>query len=201
MTNEDFNTDNLEPKIYVICAAAHEAGYVHGAWIKANQSQKAIYDEIWEMLDKSPMKGTQCWKDKGWTLNDWANFGNISIKREYILNIIEMAAIIEKYGELGIKIIDYHHHNINEVENAFDNEYYGEHDSKESFARYLTKNYCYEIPEYLLPYINYDKFACYLFKHENYYYINVRGKYHVFRRPPIDLKQCLCADDLKKWLN
>ena len=36
----------LNPRIYVACLAAYNAGYLHGAWIDANQTADQIEDEI-----------------------------------------------------------------------------------------------------------------------------------------------------------
>jgi len=93
MTNEKFNTDNLEPKIYVICAAAHEAGHLHGAWIKANQSVDEIYTEIRRMLEKSPVNG-----EDYWILHDYNGFGDICLENKNLQTISDIARFIYQYG-------------------------------------------------------------------------------------------------------
>ena len=74
MTNNNYNTsfdkqnlthssndpvNFLEPKIYVACLAAYNAGYLHGVWIDANQSLDLILSEIKTMLSTGPEKNLQ----------------------------------------------------------------------------------------------------------------------------------------------
>lgn len=42
-------------KIYVACLAAYNNGYLHGAWIDADQDAYDLYADIRTMLDASPV--------------------------------------------------------------------------------------------------------------------------------------------------
>ncbi len=47
------------PQIYVVCLAAYNNGILHGEWIDATQDVSTIYDEIHEMLAKSPIEDAE----------------------------------------------------------------------------------------------------------------------------------------------
>jgi antirestriction protein len=49
------------PSIYVACLASYNNGILYGKWISADQTADAIYDEIHEMLNESPVKGDEEW--------------------------------------------------------------------------------------------------------------------------------------------
>lgn len=174
MTNTDTTTNSLEPKIYVACLRAYNAGHLHGAWIKANQPIDEIYSAINQMLSKSPEAGAE-----DWAIHDYEDFGSIHIK-EYtdIETIVAIADLIEEYGELGAEAVAYNGNCPDDARKALE-EYCGEFDSEEDYARQLMED-CYEVPEYLQFYIDYDKFAHDLFVNDNYS-IDIRGKCHVFR--------------------
>ena len=173
MTKTDPNINSLEPKIYIACLAAYSAGHLHGAWIKANQSEDEIHNEIHQMLAKSPKAGAE-----EWAIHGYEDFGSIHLEEyENISTIVEMAEIIKEHGELGAEIIAHYSNCPDDAKNALE-EYCGEYDSERGYARQLMDD-CYEVPEYLQYYIDYDKFARDLFMCDNYS-INVRGKCHVF---------------------
>ncbi|HIF0227108.1 TPA: antirestriction protein ArdA, partial [Legionella anisa] len=47
------------PQIYVACLAAYNNGILQGKWIDATQDVSTIYDEIHEMLAKSPIENAE----------------------------------------------------------------------------------------------------------------------------------------------
>ena len=50
---------NIQPRIYVVCLAAYNNGYLHGAWISAAQEPWSIYDDVKAMLAASPIAGAE----------------------------------------------------------------------------------------------------------------------------------------------
>ena len=67
-------TDN-NPRIYVACLAAYNNGYLHGAWIDADQDADEIRDEIAAMLARSPIKGAE-----DYAIHDYEGFEGVIIK-------------------------------------------------------------------------------------------------------------------------
>ncbi len=47
------------PSIYVACLASYNSGILHGKWILADQTVSAIYDEIHELLEESPIEDAE----------------------------------------------------------------------------------------------------------------------------------------------
>ena len=163
----------LEPKIYVACLAAYNAGYLHGIWIDTNQSLDVILSEIKTMLSGSPIHNAE-----EWAIHDYEDFGSISFDRDSDLEtVIAIVDIIKKYGKLGAEIVAYHGNYVDDARNALDN-YCGEYNSKTDYAKQLMSDSC-EVPEYLQFYIDYDKFAYDLFISDNYS-VDINGKCHVF---------------------
>lgn len=173
MTITNTIINSLEPKIYVACLAAYNAGYLHGDWITANQPKEDVQNAINQMLSKSPIA-----RAEEWAIHDYEDFGSIHLEEYTDLETIsEMAEIIEEHGDLGAELIAYHGNCPDLAKSALDG-YCGEYDSEKDYAQQLM-NDCYEVPEYLQYYIDYDKFARDLFLTDNYS-IDIRGKYHVF---------------------
>ncbi|WP_024353472.1 antirestriction protein ArdA [Brevundimonas naejangsanensis] len=49
------NVSDSSPRIYVACLAAYNNGFLHGAWIDADQDADQIRVEIAAMLARSPV--------------------------------------------------------------------------------------------------------------------------------------------------
>lgn len=47
--------------IYVACLAAYNSGYLHGAWIDANQDVTGICRDVQIMLSESPIENAEEW--------------------------------------------------------------------------------------------------------------------------------------------
>ena len=169
------NTQQTTPKIYVACLAAYNNGYLHGQWIEANQDADAIHEEIKEMLSKSPIT-----RAEEWAIHDYEGFGGLRLSEyEDIAKVVEMAALIEEYGEAwcayaGYIGVEY------ATKKEFEEAYQGEWDSEEDFAENLAEE-TMEIPEHLKNYIDYEKFARDLFIND-YFSADGEGcKVYVFR--------------------
>ena len=53
------------PRIYVACLAAYNSGYLHGAWIDADQPADDIQSAVGEMLAASPIPRAEEWAIHG----------------------------------------------------------------------------------------------------------------------------------------
>ena len=166
--------NNFNPRIYVACLASYNNGILHGKWIDADQSVDDINNEIHFMLEASPMP-----RAEEYAIHDYDDFGGISLSEyEGIETIVEIVSFIKEHGDAGIAALEYFS---NDLESAKQNmeEYCGIYNSQTDFARELM-NDCYEIPDYLVYYIDYEAFARDLFSND-YFSIEKSYKLHVFR--------------------
>jgi antirestriction protein len=146
--------ENADPRIYVACLAAYNDGKLHGQWINANQDADCIYEEIREMLSKSPVPNAE-----ELAIHDLEDFCGCQIE-EYadITFVAELAAFISEHGKMGAVLLQYLNFEIEQANVWMDERYCGLHDSEEDFAR-ETMEEIYSIPDYLQNYIDYEKVA------------------------------------------
>lgn len=164
------------PKIYVACLAAYNNGILYGQWIDANQEEDAIFQEIKEMLAKSPIVGAE-----EYAVHDYEGFCGLRIDEyESITKIAEMAAMIEKHGEAWAKFAEYEGIEYATLE-RFEEAYAGEWDSEEDYAQDLAEE-TMDIPEHLSFYIDFERLARDLFINDYYSADGEGGKIYVFRR-------------------
>ncbi|HDU7890461.1 antirestriction protein ArdA [Legionella pneumophila] len=162
------------PQIYVACLAAYNNGILHGEWIDATQDVNTIYDEIHEMLAKSPIEDAE-----EFAIHDFEGFCGAQIgEYDSINDVAELAPFIMKHGELGAELFSYY--SIEDAERMLEENYHGAHDSEVDFARALFDD-CYSsaIPEDLLFYFDYEAFARDLFIND-YFSVEADGQTHVF---------------------
>lgn len=82
-----------EPRIYVACLAAYNAGRLHGRWIAADDAD-AIAEQVAEMLKSSPVAGAE-----EWAIHDYEGFGSIRLSEyDSFEHVSELAAAIVEYG-------------------------------------------------------------------------------------------------------
>ncbi|MDX2266075.1 MAG: antirestriction protein ArdA [Hyphomicrobiales bacterium] len=62
------------PRIYVACLAAYNNGYLHGAWIDADQDAYEIRNEIAAMLARSPIENAE-----EYAIHDYEGFEGVTI--------------------------------------------------------------------------------------------------------------------------
>jgi hypothetical protein len=62
------------PEIYVACLAAYNNSILYGRWISATQGLDEIYQDIHDMLAKSPIANAEEWAPQG-----YSGFGDITI--------------------------------------------------------------------------------------------------------------------------
>ena len=170
------HTQQTTPKIYVACLAAYNNGYLHGAWIDANQDKDALYDEIKRMLSKSPIE-----RAEEWAIHDYEGFCGLRLSEyEDIATVAEMAAMIEEHGEAWAKYAEYQGVKYATKE-SFEDAYEGEWESEQDFAENLASE-TMEIPKHLEYYIDYEKLARDLFINDYFSADAEGGKVYVFRR-------------------
>ncbi|HEX7822841.1 MAG TPA: antirestriction protein ArdA [Sphingobium sp.] len=142
-----------KPKIYVACLAAYNNGYLHGAWIDADQEAWAIYDEIATMLKASPIPDAE-----EWAIHDYEGFEGIRIE-EYsgIDGVAEKAAFIVEHGKLGAELIA-HFMELGEARDAINDRYLGAYSDLADYVQGVTEE-CVTIPQSLRFYIDWQAMA------------------------------------------
>jgi antirestriction protein len=146
-------TDTTKPRIYVACLAAYNEGYLHGAWIDADQDAWAIQDEINTMLRASPIPDAE-----EWAIHDYEGFEGLHLS-EYagIESVTHLAAFVAEHGRLGAELVTYYG-SLDEARDAMADHYAGEYASLADFAQDITEETT-AIPETLRHYIDYDRMA------------------------------------------
>ncbi|HOH54463.1 MAG TPA: antirestriction protein ArdA [Fervidobacterium sp.] len=163
------------PEIYVTDLAAYNDGKMHGAWMDAAQDVEDIEEEIKEMLKESPMENAEEWE-----IHDSEGFGNVDIQRMSLDEVTRLAKGIKEYGEAFTTFYEYTG-DIDTAEKEFQDAYEGEYDSEEDFA-YEFMNDVYEIPEFIAPYVDYEKLARDLMISDFWSESTEKGRVYIFRR-------------------
>lgn len=137
-------------RIYVACLAAYNAGCLHGWWIDATQGEDQIWDEVRAMLKASPEPDAEEWAIhdyegfEGAPVSEWTGFDTIA----------ELADFIEEHETLGGKLLAHYGGDLQDAKRALEN-YAGEYESLEDYARQLSEETGAEIPDHLANYIDY----------------------------------------------
>jgi len=143
----------LEPRVYVACLAAYNAGRLHGAWI-AVEDEEQVWEAIRAMLKASPIAGAE-----EYAIHDYENFGGVEIA-EYasIAKVVAIADFLRERGELGALVLAELGGDLDAAAQALDDQYHGCFDSLEEAFEALTEE-TVEIPEALRLYIDYEAMA------------------------------------------
>lgn len=151
------SVDNDEPRIYVACLAAYNAGFLHGEWILANQDSSEIQKEVSNMLLRSPVKDAE-----EWAIHDYENFAGISIN-EYtgFDRVSYLGTCISEHGEPFSLYANYVGLEYATKEDFLE-AYVGEYSSQEEYAEELFDD-CYQIPDFIQSYIDWIRVARDLF--------------------------------------
>lgn len=142
------------PRIYVACLAAYNDGYLHGAWIDADQDTNQIRDEIAAMLARSPVEDAE-----EYAIHDYEGFEGVSIS-EYagIDSVARMAAFIAEHGALGAGLLEQFSGDIDQAESTLEDCYHGQFASLADYMEELTSE-SITIPEALRYYVNWEAMA------------------------------------------
>ena len=144
---------NQTIQIYVACLAAYNNGHLHGKWIDANRPAWAIYDDIRDVLNTSPIVDAE-----EWAIHDYEGFGAIFISEyEGIERVSELAGFIAEHGELGPELLS-HFDDIEQANAALEDGYHGSFASLADYVQELTED-TGQIPEHLRFYIDWDAMA------------------------------------------
>lgn len=166
--------DTQEPiRIYVADLAAYNAGHLHGVWIDATQDLDAIHAEARKMFEGSPVE-----HDFETAIHDYEGFGNYRLG-EYIgiEGAHEVALFIEEHGNAALAALEYSS-DLEEAQNLIEDNYHGCYDSEEEYAEQLFSD-CYDIPDHLVNYIDYEKVARDMFC-DGYFSVEGEGGLHIF---------------------
>ncbi|MEO4002011.1 antirestriction protein ArdA [Mesorhizobium sp. CAU 1732] len=141
-------------RIYVACLAAYNNGYLHGAWIDADQDAYQIRDQIAAMLARSPVEHSE-----EYAIHDCEGFEGVSIS-EYagIDSVARMAAFIAEHGALGARLLEQFSGDMDQAETALQDCYHGQFASLADYMEELTAE-SVMIPEALRHYVNWDAMA------------------------------------------
>ncbi|GLI94257.1 antirestriction protein ArdA [Methylocystis echinoides] len=142
------------PRIYVACLAAYNSGYLHGAWIDADQDADEIRDEIAAMLARSPIEDAE-----EYAIHDYEGFEGVSL-HEYagIDTVARMAAFIAEHGELGAGLLEQFGGDMDQAESTLQDCYHGQFASLADYMEELTTE-SVTITEALRHYIDWDAMA------------------------------------------
>lgn len=118
-------TNAEQPRIYVVCLAAYNSCYLHGAWIDAAQEPWAIYDAARFMLAASPIADAE-----EWAIHDYEGFGGVRIE-EYASfdRVSELASFTAEHGEIGAALLDYYCGDLGEAREAIEGRHLGAYTS------------------------------------------------------------------------
>lgn len=124
-----------EPRIYVACLAAYNAGRLHGRWIDAAQDPEDLHAQIREMLAGSPISGAE-----EWAIHDHEGFAGIRIsEHESIERVAALAAALEEHGAPFAAYYDNDpFEDVDALVESFEEAYQGAHYSEEAFAEDLA---------------------------------------------------------------
>ena len=148
------NLSGSNPRIYVACLAAYNNGYLHGAWIDADQDADQIRDEIAAMLARSPVEDAE-----EYAIHDYEDFEGVSIS-EYagIDSVARMAAFIAEHGTLGAGLLEQFSGDMDQAESTLEDCYHGQFASLADYMEELTTE-SVTIPEALRYYVDWDAMA------------------------------------------
>ncbi len=148
------NVSDSNPRIYVACLAAYNNGFLHGAWIDADQDADEIRDEIAAMLASSPVENAE-----EYAIHDYEGFEGVSIS-EYagIDSVARMAAFIAEHGALGTGLLEQFSGDMDQAESILEDCYHGQFASLGDYMEELITE-SVTIPEALRYYVDWNAMA------------------------------------------
>ncbi len=146
--------EKSEPKIYAACLAAYNNGYLHGAWINANQDAMAIYAEIAAMLKASPIADAE-----EAAIHDHEGFEGVEIGEfTGIDRVSALAGFIAEHGTLGAELVNHFGGDLDEAREALEDRYHGQFESLADYAEQATFS-AIHIPKAVRYYIDWEAMA------------------------------------------
>jgi len=152
-------------EIYIASLTDYNNGILHGSWFRpadysdAEELMEAIQEKV---LATSPT--AQKYPDEiaeEWAIHDYSDAPDIGLgEYEDLERIVEIAQGLDEHGDMFRAYLEEIDSN-GTPQHAHDC-YHGEYDSEEDFAEQFIRE-CYEIPDHLEYYIDWEKFARDLF--------------------------------------
>lgn len=170
------NVSDSTPRIYVVCLAAYNNGYLHGVWIDADQDADQIRGEIAATLAGSPVEDAE-----EYAIHDYEGFEGVSIS-EYagIDSVARMAAFIAEHGTLGAGLLEQFSGDMDQAESTLEDRYHGQFATLADYVEKLTTE-SVTIPEALRNYVDWDAMAREAEMGGDLFTIaTARGEVHVF---------------------
>lgn len=148
------NVSDSSPRIYVACLAAYNNGFLHGAWIDADQDADQIRDAIAAMLARSPVEDAE-----EYAIHDYEGFEGVSIS-EYagIDTVARLATFIAEHGALGAGLLEQFSGDMDQAECTLEDCYHGQFASLADYMEELTTE-SVTIPEALRYYVDWEEMA------------------------------------------
>ena len=147
-------TQTDQPRIYVVCLAAYNSGYLHGEWIDAAQEPWTLYDAVRAMLMASPVAQAE-----DWAIHDYEGFGALRIREHACLERVSgLATFIAEHGEIGAALLDHYGGSLEEARAAMADHYLGDHASLADYMQEVTEETT-PVPHGLRYYIDYPAMA------------------------------------------
>lgn len=130
-------TTTDRPRIYVASLSDYNAGYLHGEWIDATQDAEDIQNDVGAMLEASPTAKAEGLPAKEWAIHDYDGFHGINLSEwESFQTVSALAQLLEKHGSaFAAWWANDSSHDLYDAEDAFTEQYQGEWDSLEDYAR------------------------------------------------------------------
>jgi antirestriction protein len=141
-----------EYSIYIACLASYNNGILFGKWIKPSNDVEELQGQINEILKSSSIPNAE-----EWAIHDYDDFHNLGENP----NLEDITKIVEAYEEHGIEEINAFLtlYSVEDLEH-FEESYQGEHDSFLDYATNMFDEcYLHDVPESVVSYIDYEKFA------------------------------------------
>ena len=148
------NVSDSTPRIYVACLAAYNNGYLHGAWIDADQDADQIRGAIAAMLARSPVEDAE-----EYAIHDYEGFEGVSISEYAGIDIVaRMASFIAEHGALGAGLLEQFSGDMDQAESTLEDCYHGQFASLADYMEELITE-SVTIPEALRYYVDWQAMA------------------------------------------
>ena len=140
-----------EPRIYVACLAAYNAGTLHGEWIDLSDD----IDDTWKRI-RNVLASSLIPEAEEHAIHDFEGFGGVRISEyESIERVHELAEFLQSHDEVGALALEHYHGDIQDATIALDN-YMGCYSSIADYAEETTESGT-KIPQHLQYYIDYER--------------------------------------------
>ncbi|MFL6137367.1 MAG: antirestriction protein ArdA [Frankiaceae bacterium] len=155
-SSPEMETPPATPRIYVASLADYNAGRLHGSWLDAARNPEDLQADIAAMLVASPEPNAE-----EWAIHGHDGFGGLRLDEyERLDTIAELASGLAQHGEAFVAFAAWVGTSEATVE-RFDNTYWGQWDSRETFGEELLTDLgatrlLEELPAMLQRYLRFD---------------------------------------------